>query len=57
MPEIKSIDELKIPEPTLRRLPWYLAYAKLMMEKGETYLSSTQIANNIAVDVSIVAKD
>jgi redox-sensing transcriptional repressor len=57
MPDIKSNDELKIPEPTLRRLPWYLAYAKLMMEKGETYLSSTQIANNIAVDVSIVAKD
>ncbi|HPD60009.1 MAG TPA: redox-sensing transcriptional repressor Rex, partial [Paludibacteraceae bacterium] len=36
---------------------WYLAYAKLMMEKGETYLSSTQISNNIAVDASIVAKD
>ena len=57
MPDIKSNDELKIPEPTLRRLPWYLAYAKLMMEKGETYLSSTQISNNIAVDASIVAKD
>ena len=57
MSDIKFNDELRVPEPTLRRLPWYLAYAKLMMEKGETYLSSTQIANNIAVDVSIVAKD
>ena len=25
----------KIPEPTLRRLPWYLSCAKLMGEKGE----------------------
>ncbi|HOL30236.1 MAG TPA: redox-sensing transcriptional repressor Rex [Paludibacteraceae bacterium] len=57
MPDIKFNDELRVPEPTLRRLPWYLAYAKLMMEKGETYLSSTQISNNIAVDASIVAKD
>lgn len=24
----------KIPEPTLRRLPWYLSNAKLMKEKG-----------------------
>ncbi len=57
MSDIKFNDELRVPEPTLRRLPWYLAYAKLMMEKGETYLSSTQISNNIAVDASIVAKD
>ncbi|HPD59935.1 MAG TPA: winged-helix domain-containing protein, partial [Paludibacteraceae bacterium] len=39
MSDIKFNDELRVPEPTLRRLPWYLAYAKLMMEKGETYLS------------------
>ncbi len=47
----------KVPEPTLRRLPWYLAYAKLVLKEGETYLSSTQIAKNIAVDASMVAKD
>lgn len=47
----------KIPEPTLRRLPWYLAYAKLVLKEGEMYLSSTQIAKNIAVDASMVAKD
>lgn len=50
-------DEYKIPEPTLRRLPWYLAYAQLVLRAGELYLSSTQIANNIAVDASKVAKD
>ncbi len=50
-------NEYKIPEPTLRRLPWYLAYAQLAKRNGEIYLSSTQIANNIAVDASKVAKD
>jgi len=47
----------KVPEPTLRRLPWYLAYAQLVMKNGEQYLSSTQISKNIAVDPSMVAKD
>lgn len=46
-----------VPEPALRRLPWYLAYAKLAQQKGEHYLSSTQIARDIAVDASMVAKD
>ncbi len=49
--------EYKVPEPTLRRLPWYLAYAQLVQQSGEAFLSSTQIANNIAVDASKVAKD
>jgi len=49
--------EFKVPEPTLRRLPWYLAYAQLVLKEGEIYLSSTQIAKNIAVDASMVAKD
>lgn len=47
----------KVPEPTLRRLPWYLAYVKLLKGKGETYVSSTQIAKDIYVDSSQVAKD
>ena len=47
----------KVPEPTLRRLPWYLAYAQLVLKEGELFLSSTQIAKNIAVDASMVAKD
>ncbi len=52
-----SFIQYKVPEPTLRRLPWYLAYAKLVQRKGESFLSSTQIANNIAIDASKVAKD
>ncbi|MDR1523727.1 MAG: redox-sensing transcriptional repressor Rex [Tannerella sp.] len=47
----------KIPEPVLRRLPWYLAYVKLLKGKGDTAVSSTQIAKEINVDASQVAKD
>ena len=47
----------KVPEPTLRRLPWYLAYVKLLKGYGETSVSSTQIAKEISVDSSLVAKD
>ena len=49
--------DFNVPEPTLRRLPCYLAYTKLVQQAGESYLSSTQIASNIAVDASKVAKD
>ena len=31
----------KVPEPTLRRLPWYLAFLKLMKGRGEAFVSST----------------
>ena len=47
----------KVPEPTLRRLPWYLAFLKLLKGKGEKVVSSTQIAKKINVDPSQVAKD
>ena len=47
----------KVPEPTLRRLPWYPASVKLMKGKGEAFISSTQIAKEINVDPSQVAKD
>ena len=47
----------KVPEPTLRRLPWYLSNAKLMKEKGEIYVSSTQISRQINIDSSQIAKD
>jgi redox-sensing transcriptional repressor len=53
--DIKQI--WKVPEPTLRRLPWYLAFVKLLKGKGEAYVSSTQIAKEISVDSSQVAKD
>ena len=47
----------KVPEPTLRRLPWYLSNLKLMKEKGEQYVSSTQISKEINIDASQIAKD
>ena len=47
----------KVPEPTLRRLPWYLSNIKLMKEKGEQYASSTQISKEINIDASQIAKD
>ena len=53
--EIKQV--WKVPEPTLRRLPWYLAFVKLLKGKGERFISSTQIAKEINVDSSQVAKD
>ncbi len=51
--EVKNI----IPEPSLRRLPWYLSYARLMKSSGEQVLSSTQIAKGVGVESSVVAKD
>ena len=47
----------KVPEPTLRRLPWYLSNINLMKEKGEQYVSSTQISKEINIDASQIAKD
>lgn len=55
LPVQKNFD--KVPEPTLRRLPWYLSNAKLMRDRGETYVSSTQISRQINIDASQVAKD
>lgn len=55
IPVQKNLD--KVPEPTLRRLPWYLSNAKLMRDRGETYVSSTQISRQINIDASQVAKD
>ena len=50
-------EAVKVPEPTLRRLPWYLSNIKLMKEKGEQYVSSTQISKEINIDASQIAKD
>ncbi len=46
-----------IPEPTLRRLPWYLAYLKLEADLGADFVSSTQISRAINVSASQIAKD
>ncbi|NCC09847.1 MAG: redox-sensing transcriptional repressor Rex [Bacteroidia bacterium] len=50
-------DGIKVPEPTLRRLPWYLSNVKLLKKKGERYVSSTQISKEINIDASQIAKD
>lgn len=51
------INTAKIPEPALRRLPWYLSYVKLLKSQGETIVSSTRIAKKIDVSASQIAKD
>lgn len=46
-----------IPEPALRRLPWYLSYVKLLKSRGILSVSSTQIAKEIDVSATQIAKD
>lgn len=46
-----------VPEPTLRRLPWYLSNVKLLKQKGERFVSSTQISKETNIDASQIAKD
>ena len=50
-------ETMKVPEPTLRRLPWYLSNVKLLKQKGERFVSSTQISKEINIDASQIAKD
>lgn len=57
MAEDKNIIKAILPEPTLRRLPWYLAYVNLLRIRNIEYVSSTQIAKEINVDASQIAKD
>ncbi len=45
------------PEPTLRRLPWYLAYVSMLRSRNIEFVSSTAISNEINVDASQIAKD
>lgn len=52
-----SVPNWNVPEPALRRLPWYLAYVKLLKKKGQTHVSSTQIAKKINVSSTQIAKD
>lgn len=46
-----------VPEPTIRRLPFYLAHLKLVAQGGAIHISSTHLARDIGVDPSQVAKD
>lgn len=54
---IQHKDSMKVPEPTLRRLPWYLSNVKLLKQRGERFVSSTQISKEINIDASQIAKD
>lgn len=46
-----------LPEPTLRRLPWYLAYVEILKARKMDFVSSTQISRALNVDASQIAKD
>ncbi len=46
-----------LPEPTLRRLPWYLAYVETLLAHGIGHVSSTSISKALNVDASQIAKD
>jgi redox-sensing transcriptional repressor len=51
------INDIILPEPTLRRLPWYLAYVEILKARQVEYVSSTQISRALNVDASQIAKD
>ena len=55
--QLQKKDSTKVPEPTLRRLPWYLSNVKLLRKRGERFVSSTQISKEINIDASQIAKD
>ena len=62
---IKEIDMVQIsrkvvsavPEPSLRRMPAYLAFSEGLLKKGQEFVSSTQIAKYMNVDPTQVTKD
>lgn len=46
-----------LPEPTIRRLPWYLSYVRMLDDLHIEYVSSTQISKELNVQPSQIAKD
>lgn len=54
---MNQTNSIILPEPTLRRLPWYLAYIEILRENEVEYVSSTQISRALNVDASQIAKD
>ena len=46
-----------LPEPTIRRLPWYLSYVRMLNNLHVEYVSSTQISKELNVQSSQIAKD
>jgi redox-sensing transcriptional repressor len=45
------------PEPTIRRLPKYLHYLKVLQQNNITSISSTKIAKELGLDATQVRKD
>jgi len=52
-----NANKVILPEPTIRRLPWYLSYVRMLHSIGVEYVSSTQISNELNVAASQIAKD
>ena len=57
MTEKTPPSNIQLPEPTLRRLPWYLAYLSTINKNDTEYVSTTRIAEALDVDPSQIAKD
>lgn len=49
--------DIILPEPTLKRLPWYLAYVDTLAQRGVDNISSTAMSKALNVDASQIAKD
>ncbi|MBQ2878061.1 MAG: redox-sensing transcriptional repressor Rex, partial [Bacteroidaceae bacterium] len=47
----------RVPEPTLRRLPWYLSVCRLLKAQGEMFVSSTRLSKETNIVASQIAKD
>lgn len=54
---MSDMTPILLPEPTLRRLPWYLAYVDILRNRRIKNVSSTRISRAISVDASQIAKD
>lgn len=54
---MNQLHTIFLPEPTLRRLPWYLAYVEILRNKRVRHVSSTRISRALSVDASQIAKD
>lgn len=54
---IDESNDIILPEPTLRRLPWYLAFIDILKASGVDTVSSTQISKVLSIDSSQIAKD
>lgn len=54
---MNHLANILLPEPTLRRLPWYLAYVEILRSKRVKHVSSTRISKDLSVEASQIAKD